>query len=278
VRRETVAYTRCVAHIVLRPDAATARTLGVPLHELDVHEATTALGEALLPLALASADLVVAHELALAYGRPDVVAADVDIAEWRAWRRRRIAPLTAPIPLGAALTLSGLGGTATFDELVSSSGAPGGKTKMRKALAILSERGWVRRQGEAFVLRLAPGEALLGTSGVEAKLNNWRRAVRQIQSWETYVDAVWLAFPASYLPNVPRTPRLRRFGLIAVEDGCAHIVRRPSGPRAQGIRHVLMEQHLYSRWLTATQGKRGSASTAPRAAARGRGRPAPQER
>ena len=238
----------------------TERTLGVPLHEAVVHEGVAALQEKLLPVPTYLADLVVVHELALAYGRPDVVAAAVELGKWRAWRRLKVQPCTAPVPLTTALVLSNLGGKATLDDLVTANGGSGARARLRRSLATLSDLGWVRRQGEAFVLRLVPGEALLSVSGVEAKLNNWRRAVRQVQSWETYVDAVWLAFPASYLPNVPRTPRLRRFGLIAVEEGRAHIVRRPSGPRAQGVRHVLMEQHLYGRWLVATQRRRGAPS------------------
>jgi hypothetical protein len=265
-----------MARLVLPLDTVTARTLGIPLHEAVVHEGVAALQEKLLPVSSRPADLVVAHELALAYGRPDVVAAAVELGEWRAWRRLKIQPCTALVPLTTALALSNLAGKATLDELVAANGGPEARARLRRSLATLSELGWVRRQGDAFILRLAPGEALLSVSGVEAKLNNWRRAVRQVQGWETYVDAVWLAFPASYLPNVPRTPRLRRFGLIAVEGRRAHIVRRPSGPRAQGVRHVLMEQHLYSRWLAATQGRR-AASTTPRATVRGRGRSAPRE-
>ncbi len=148
---------------------------------------------------------------------------------------------------------------------------------MRRSLATLSELAWVRRQGDAFVLRLAPGQALLAVSGVEAKLNNWRRAVRQVQSWEGYVDAAWLAFPDAYLRHMPRTPPLRRFGLITVENGQARIVRRPSGVRANGVRHVLMEQHLYARWLAATQRKQGRAPGRVGQAVRGRGRAEPQE-
>jgi hypothetical protein len=32
-------------------------------------------------------------------------------------------------------------------------------------------------------------------------------------------------------------------------------VRRPSGARANGVRHVQLEQHLYARWLLATRRK-----------------------
>ena len=239
--------------IVLAPDLATARTLGVPIREAEVHDGAAALRDQLLPKLIQAPDLVLAHELALAYGRPDVVAAAVELVQWRAWRRRKIAPCTAPLPLAIALTMSELGGSASVDEIVAANGGQLSKPRIRRSLATLSKLGWVRSQREVFVLRLSPGEALRAVSGVEAKLNNWRRAVRQVQSWEGYVDAVWLAFPAAYVPRVPRTPPLRRFGLIAVEHGCARIVRRPSGVRASGVRRLLMEQHLYARWVAATR-------------------------
>lgn len=218
-----------------------------------MHEAVAALRERLLLALAAPTGLVVAHELALAYGRPDVVAAAVELGQWRAWRKRKIEPCTAPLALATALALSKRGGRASADALVASNGGKGSRSRTRRSLATLVELGWVRRQGEMFVLRLEPGAAVLAVSGVEAKLNNWRRAVRQAQSWESYVDAAWLAFPLSYLPHVPRTPPLRRFGLIAVEGGEARIIRRPSGRRANGVRHLLIEQHLYARWLTVTR-------------------------
>lgn len=272
-----LAYTRRVSLIVLPPGTATARTLGVPIREAEVHDGVAALREQLLPTSCAP-DLVVVHELALAYGRPDVVAAGVELARWRAWRKRKVKPCTAPIPLGTALALRRLSGKATVDELVTSNGGQGSRSRVRRSLVTLSDLGWVRRDGDAFVLRLAPGQALLTVSGVEAKLNNWRRAVRQVQNWEGYVDATWLAFPAAYLRHVPRTPPLRRFGLIAVEGGQARIVRRPSGARANGVRHVLIEQHLYARWLAATHRKRSRASGRSGQEVRGRSRAALRER
>jgi len=274
----TLAYTRRVSAIVLPPNTATARKLGVPIREAEVHDGVAALRGQLLPTSSPAQDLVVAHELALAYGRPDVVAAAVELAQWRAWRKRKIEPCTAPIPLATALALSRLGGKATFEELVALNGGQGSRSRLRRSLATLFDLGWVRRQGDAFILRLAPGEVLLTVSGVEAKLNNWRRAVRQVQSWEGYVDAVWLAFPAAYLRHVPRTPPLRRFGLIAVEDGQARIIRRPSGARANAGRHLLIEQHLYARWLAATQRKKSAASARSGQAVRGRGRAGPRGR
>ena len=238
---------------MLPPDTATARTLGIPLREAEIHTAVAAVGAALLPRFRADADFVIAEELALAYGRPDIIAASVDLARFRKWRTKQIAPCTAPLALSAALALSKLGGKATVEQFVSREADAVARSRLRRSLSTLADLGWVRRRGDALMLRMGPGEALHAASGVEAKLNNWRRAVRQVQSWEAYVDAVWLAFPGSYLKHVPRTTALRRFGLISVKDGEASILRRPSGRRTHGVRHVLMEQHLYARWLSVTR-------------------------
>jgi hypothetical protein len=215
-----------------------------------LHDGVAALGDRLLRTTPTdSYDLVIAHELALAYGRPDIVVGAIELAQWRAWRRRRVAPCTAPLPLATALALQKLGGKATTADLLRADTGQASAARARRSLATLEDLGWVRRVGDAFVLRLAPGTALITAIGVEAKLNNWRRAVKQVQSWEGHVDAAWLAFPAPYLRHVPRTSALRRFGLIGVESRHGRIVRRPSGTRARGVRRTLLEQHLYRRWL-----------------------------
>lgn len=241
-----------MTRIVLPPDTATARTLGIPIREAELHAAVEAVAGDLLPKSAAEADLVIAQELELAYGRPDIIAASLDLAQFRRWRDKRIAPCTAPLALGAALALSDLGGRATLDELVACDGATA-RPRLRRSISTLADLGWIRRRGDRFELRLVPGEGLCAASGVEAKLNNWRRAVRQVQSWEPYVDAVWLAFPAAYIKHVPRTTPLRRFGLIAVDSDKASIIRRPRGTRARGVRHMVMEQHVYARWLRTTR-------------------------
>lgn len=227
----------------------TARTRGVPVLEAPVHEAVLQLGAELLPSVEVERRVVVVQELVLPYGRPDVVAAHVDATVWAAWRGKGVEPCTAPLPLAAALAIARLGGRARIEDLQRVSAARAERGRVRGALAALGKRGWVEREDDVFVLRLVPGDALQSVSGVEAKLNNWRRAARQVQSWESHVDAVWLAFPAPYLPHVPRRQQLRRFGLIRVDGDRARIVRRPTGPRSRGVRRALMEQSLYTRWL-----------------------------
>ena len=235
--------------LVLKQPGETARSLGVPVAESFVHEAVVRLGAELLPAA-PTGRLVIAHELEFAYGRPDLIAADVNLSVWRSWSRKRIQPCTAPVPLGVADALARLDGSATLDTLVRSM-APGfGRRRVVHGLAVLKTQGRIARKGETHVLRLLPGNAVQSASGVEAKLNNWRRAVRQVQSWEGLVDAVWLAFPNSYLSNVPRSLPLRRFGLIGADDYIARVIRRPRGSLTRGVKHLLVEQHLYRRWLT----------------------------
>lgn len=87
--------------------------------------------------------------------------------------------------------------------------------------------------------------------GVEAKIDNWRRALKQAQGIEAFVDGVWLAFPDQYLHNVPRTrPGLKRFGIITVSsEGEAIVVRKPRGHRSVGFARAIAEEHLYARWL-----------------------------
>jgi hypothetical protein len=238
-----------VTSLVLPRVERGAAKLGVPLAEAHVHDAVAQLGEELLPRPRSSGTFVLVHELELPYARPDIVAAVVDLRAWQARRDAGIAPCTAPLPLRFALALSAKGGSARLDELVPGSASRGDRSRARDALAALMRKGWTERCDDLFVLRLVPNRALEIVSGVEAKLNNWRRAVSQVHSWESHVDAVLLAFPQSYLPHVPRTQPLRRFGLIGVEDEDARLVRKPTGPRARGIRRALTEEFLYSRWL-----------------------------
>jgi hypothetical protein len=248
-KSRSAAYTRGVRATLFRSKEQTARIRGIPILEAAVHDAVLELGAALLPRDEVDGKLIVAQEFVLPYGRPDVVAAVVDTRVWSAWRRKGIEPCTAPLPLATALLLAGLGGRASVGDLLRPSARRSERSRVRGALAALARRKWVERKGDVFALRISSGDSLRSVSAVEAKLNNWRRAVRQVQSWEGHVDAVWLAFPASYLPNVPRTQPFRRFGLIQVEGEQAQIVRRATGPRARGVRRALTEQYLYARWL-----------------------------
>ena len=236
--------------LILSFDVGKVRTLGVPILEAHLHDLVLQVAEKLLPIPQETgARLVVAQELALPYGRPDLVVGSVDMSKWRSWKRARVQPCTAPGALSAAFALERIGAPAPIDALLPRGSTETERDRLRSGLAALSKAGWVVRDGALFSLRATPGLSLHTVAGVEAKLNNWRRAVRQVQSWEPYVDAVWLAFPSPYLRNLPRTQGLRRYGLIGVDPAGARFVRRPTGPKAVGVRFVQMEQYLYARWL-----------------------------
>ena len=140
---------------------------GFPIREADVHHGVVALREQLLSASSPESDLVVAHELALAYGRPDVVAAAVELRQWRRWRKLEIEPCTAPIPLSVALALSMLGGKATFEELVDTTGEHGSRSRLRSVPRDPS-RPW---------LVALPGRRVCSPTGARrgATEREWRR-------------------------------------------------------------------------------------------------------
>lgn len=243
--------------------------LGAPVAEAELHAAVPELGASLLPQT-PSADerLVIAHELTLGHVRPDVVAAAVDLDVWHRRTAAGLAPCTAPLPLRMSLVLRSLGNQATVDELVGASGEID-RARVRGAITELVGRGWVRRADGHVELSDAYRRAVRMATAVEAKVSNWRRAVRQAQGLEGAFDGIWLAFPRSYLGNVPREPAgLRRFGLIAVESGTATSVRRPRGRRPTELSRALTEEYLFARWRS-EQGsqRRGEVRRRRRAAA-----------
>jgi hypothetical protein len=235
--------------VLLTPTYVSARVLGVPKAEAELQTAVYKLAGELVPAeAQRGKRVIVVPELELPYGRPDLVVAAVDLREWRRWSAREVRPCTAPGPLAAALVLQRLGGVATFADIKMAT-QPVRRASLSNALGALDACGLVVRIEETFRLRTRIGHAVAFAAGVEVKLNNWRRAARQAQSWEGKVDSAWLAFPHAYLTHVPRVPGLKRFGLIGVEGSAAFIVRRARGPRASVEKHVVLEQHIYRRWL-----------------------------
>lgn len=233
--------------LLLAPPPRTRRRLGVPKAEGVLQRAVVDLTEQLVTTPGEGQRLIVAEEVRLPFGRPDVMAAVVDVHLWHRRRKLGIRPCTAPLPLRVAQLLAQLGGRANVSEILHAVGT-NELARARDSLRLLTGLGWIRRQGESAILRAVPGEAVSRITAIETKLNNWPRAVRQAQSWEGRVDTVWLAFPTSYMTRFPRTRELRRFGLISVSDGTAKIVRRPLSSRVRGPRRALTEEYLFERW------------------------------
>jgi len=228
------------------------RIRGIPVAEALLHEAVLSLGDELITRDHGPGSLLLAHELPLSHSRPDVVGAVVDLATWRRRKRQGVAACTAPQALKVAMALQRLDRPSTIDDVAAAMTGLG-RPQIRKAIAELDGRNWIRRSKAGVRLAAATRRAVTSLVAVEAKVDNWRRAVRQAQGTEVYVDDVWLAFPQTYLRNVPRGRRgLRRFGLIAVDDRTPRIVRKPSGRKATPLARALTEEHLYAGWLRAT--------------------------
>lgn len=224
----------------------------MPIDELALHDAVAQTEPGLLLAAPVTGVVMIALELPLASGRPDVVIADVDIATMASRRRAGLAPCTAPWPAAVALAVRQLGGAASVD-LVARRLRQAGPARVRSAARVLTGHGILSDSSTAELqLSTEWSPSLIRVAAVEAKLRDWPRAVRQAQKWETSVDGAWLAFPRQYLRRVPREPGLRRFGLLAVSDATASPTRRPRAAMADPLRRVLLEEALYARWLDHT--------------------------
>lgn len=248
-------YACPVPTLVLDPAPYFPGQLGVPSPEREglLHKAVVSMGQLLLPKGHRPGTLLVIPELALGSGRPDVAVAAVDIRAWKRRLKKGVAPLTAPLPVTVACALDRFSGEASLQALAETLPRHSHEA-VAKGVRELGRAGWLESD-EASALALnreARKAGLLTMAAVEAKVGNWRQAARQAISWINQVDAAWLAFPSSYMPNVPRRdPYLSRFGLIAVDDAVSPLaVRRPRSPKARGIRRRLSEEHLYARWST----------------------------
>jgi hypothetical protein len=234
--------------LVLRQDFGGQRVLGRPKLEANLQDVVAELGAELLPprgREIPGHSIVIAHELVFPYGRPDIVVAAVELDVWRRRRRAGIAPCTAPAALGVAINLRDLGGAATVEQL--SDLAP--MARVRAGIRTLVRLRWVRVRRDTVTLAEATRDSVGAMAGVEVKLNNWRRAVAQVQSWESLVDASWIAFPRNYLSHVPSGPALQRLGLIGVENSEPVIVRRARARRSGGLRVALADEFLFARWM-----------------------------
>jgi hypothetical protein len=241
--------------VILRRDFGGGRKLGRPKQEALLQEAVAQLGSELLPrwgADIPGYSLVIAHELVVPYGRPDVVVASVDLRLWHSRRRRGIRACTALAPLQVAVRLRELGGRAGVARLAQRQTV----SRVRSAVRALDQLGWVTVRGDEVILSRSARDAVGAMAGVEVKINDWRRAVGQVQSWEGLLDASWLAFPQRYVSRVPAGGGLRRLGVVAVIDGEAAVVRRPQCRHARGVRVALADEFLFARWMAELDARR----------------------
>ena len=220
---------------------------GIPIHERRLHEAVLWAARSLVQR---EGTVVAVSELRLPPSRPDVVVAIVDLDVWTRRRQAGLAPCTAPALLRVVDLLERAGGMCDVDRITAS----GTSRSSQRALGELIRLGVATRSDGLITLHEAWRPALREVVGVEAKLGSADRARRQAASWEHHVDGVFLALPASYMRRVPRSDReLRRFGLIAVDEDTAVLVRRPRGRKARGAARLLTEEQLFARWLASAR-------------------------
>jgi hypothetical protein len=224
------------------------RQLGVPSLEAPLHEAVVRDAQLLAPRGCR--ELLVIPELEVAGVRPDAWIGCVDEDNFRARRDGGLAPCTAPHPLAIALETRRLGGSATVERLSSAGPHLGERPRVLRGIGELVERGIAEREGAE--VRLVDVWTAAGAEGVaiEAKVGQWRKTLRQVQMWRRFVNGAWMVFPDSYLGSIPRQrPGTRGIGLATVDGGELRIIRRPRLVAGRPGARVLLEEHLYARWL-----------------------------
>jgi len=230
------------------------RQRGVPSLEAPLQNAAARAAGLLAPRGCR--EVLVIPELEVGGVRPDLWIGCVDEESFKKRSAGGIAPCTAPHPLAIAFELRCLGGSARIERLSTSARQLGERPRILRGLAELVERGIaVREEGE---VRLVSGWAPAGAEGVavEAKVGQWRKALRQVQMWRRFVNGAWMVFPSSYLGSVPRQrPGTRAIGLAAVEGDELRVIRRPRLTVGQPMARALLEEHLYGRWLAEGLGR-----------------------
>lgn len=247
-----------VTHLAPRTYSPNQR--GVPAAEAPLQEA--AAGAAALLAPTGCQGLFVIPELELLGARPDLWIGSFDEGIFRRRVDAGLEACTAPYPLAVAQTLRRLGGEASLEELCSSAHRLGERRRIQRGVSELVDRGLAFRDDNAVILSAVFSPANARGVGVEAKTGRWRKAVRQVQMSASLLNGAWLVFPSSYLPHVPRQEAaMRGVGIAVVEDGVAHVVRRPRFRVGRPGPRMLLEEHLYARWRAETATQHSSSKT-----------------
>lgn len=240
-----------MSRVVIEAPTHDVRTLGLPSVEGEgpLHDAVAALADLLVPSSSKAGTLVVAHEVPLGSGQPDVTIASVDLDRWLRRAAGGVGPVSAPLALEVALTIASHGQISRAG--LAASLPRRSKASVDRAVRTLRGAGWLTEAPSMLELRDEASAAVISVGAVEAKLGGWRRASQQATAWSSAVDLAWLAFPTKYLKNVPRRdPYLARLGLIAVsEAGVAKQIRKPRERRPNALRRRQTEEYLYSAWV-----------------------------
>lgn len=207
----------------------------------------------MLPDRINGADVFVAPELPLLGGRPDLIVGTGRIGDWQARFDAGVEPLTSRSAVALAVYMESRSSRLewnTSDLVRRLELTP--RTKLVRSVYQLQTSGWLETTDSGnFRLHPQAHSALISVSAVEAKVGRWRSAARQAMAWLALVDHGLLAFPSTYIPNVPRSnPYIAGLGLISIENGVTvNILRKSRHRRPVPVGRRLTEEYLYKRWL-----------------------------
>lgn len=199
--------------------------------------------------------VITAQELSLPSGRPDVVVASVDLPRWIARRDAGIRPVTSPQQLQVAQAIRKTRGALNTDQIAKRSRL--NEQQVGRALRELQAAGWVESSGGKYTAGQLSAPSIPFAAAVEIKTGHWRWAAKQAMGWSHSFDFTWLAFPSSYMRQVPRRNTFfDRFGLIAVQvEGDCAFVRRSRTVRADPLKRRAVEEAMFRRWLDRESGR-----------------------
>jgi hypothetical protein len=230
-------------------------SVGIPGAELELHDALIRAAPSILG---AAGKVIVVPEISLAYGRPDIVAAEEDDDAFERRRRAGLLPCISQPHIDVAVALRRLNRPASLRRIAASTGLT--VDRLPRTLNELARAGLVVRVADLWLV--SPDWTPLTTNlhAIEAKVEHWQRALQQASAWASFVDSAWLAFPTDYLrSNVPRSvPALRPFGLLSVDDSNVRVVRRPRRLMRNPVRRAWAEEYLYRRWLAEVEPQRAT--------------------
>lgn len=186
--------------------AASRSPVGVPTHELVLHSALKVQFSNLVRPG-GGRSLFLMAEPELGFGRPDALMLTVSPAALEAFRRRGLRLPT----LNAALTLSGE--QTSLTDMYSQSLA-------RK----LVKQGWSQRN------LLHSGGLVTDSLAVEAKLSEWRRAIRQAAAYRVGAGRAAVLLPEKVTQNVDQR-NLEAHGIGLMSSGPRRIEWLVPAPR-----------------------------------------------
>lgn len=159
--------------------------------------------------------LVVAHEVPTREGWIDVVGAGVDWAAAR--RRKRLGMLAALSSPTLVLAYEKLPADAPSDLETWAGYASVSVGAMRSIARRLERDGFVSATPLGFVRRASIPKTIAYIACCEAKLSDWRGALRQAYAHRFYADACWIALPIGRVVDVGRLDQFG-IGVLDVEE------------------------------------------------------------